>query len=113
MKITQTIEDELKDYDFPFEKLATKFIKMAEKEKIVFCNELKSAWNRSIGAVYEDVKREFFEDLSCRAKTMEEINALRQGLAIFILWEKQIRFYINYFENKSKGQNQENIIKNL
>ena len=85
---------------------------MPEEQKIKFSQAIKESWNKSIGEITEEIKRDFYEYLACKAKTIEEISALREGLTIFIRFEKLIKRYSEYSTLKAKEKEPEKKIIN-
>lgn len=114
MKISESKEEPFyKDKEFCFESLLTKFQKMSEEEKRKFGKELKEGYNTVMGIIFEEVKRVYYEYLAAKAQNMQEINAFRAGLQMFIAFEKMIKKYIENYELQAKNLGKENLLKNL
>ena len=92
--------EELKDYEFIYNNLNDKFAKLPEDRKLEFCRSLKESWSSPIREVYESIIKQFYEELALRSKTMEEINAERQALVIFLAFKKYIEGKISLFNQK-------------
>lgn len=106
--------DELKDYKFIYDKLDEKFARLPEEQKIAFCRSLKEAWSSPVREVFEDVMRIFYEEAALRAKTLEELNALRQAIVIFLRYKTYIEGKISLFQQKiAHNDVGESALKNL
>lgn len=98
--MSEVIISDFKNYDFAYEKLNERFAKMPEEGKIEFCRSVKDGWNTPIREIFEEVMRQFYEEAALRTKTLDELNALRQAMVIFLSFKKHIENKISLFNQK-------------
>lgn len=107
------IED-LKDYQFAYDKLDDKFAKLQEDGKIAFCRAVKEGWNTPIREIFEEVLRQFYNEAALSAKTLDELNALRQAIIMFMTFKQRIEGKISLFNQKvQRDDSSSSSLKNL